>query len=129
MRSQIADALVYQTGGCARSFGVTIGKGQLPSFEHSFESTHDIGLETVSEPGLGDPGPPFQIVDQYVEFVAQIIFELVHVRGHDSGQQDPPEPGCRFGRQPQIAQRHPASGSDGPRMADLQLGQQHNRRR
>ena len=74
-------------------------------------------------------GAPFEVVDQDVELVAQVVVEPVDAAGHDPGQQDAAEAGRRLGRQPKVAERHPPGRRDGARVADLQLGQQHSRRR
>jgi hypothetical protein len=57
--------------------------------------TDAVGLEAMTEPGLGDPVAGLEVQGQAMEVVEQLGVEGGDVGGHDPAEQDAAEPGRR----------------------------------
>src|SRR4051794_36638344 len=84
-----------------------------------------VGLEPVPEPGLHDADAALDLGDQPVEVVPLLFLEVAHAGGHDACQEDRAEAGRRIGGQPELTEGEAPSWCNGPRVPDLQLGEQH----
>ena len=82
---------------------------------------HPIGLQPVTQAGLGDAVAGLELVGQAVEVVEQLRVEHGHVGGDHTPEQDAAEPGAGVTGRSRPPSATPSG--DGPQVEHLQLGQ------
>ncbi|GAC1535561.1 MAG: hypothetical protein NVS3B12_17640 [Acidimicrobiales bacterium] len=88
---------------------------------------HGVLLKSVPQARLDDPLAPFDVVEQQVKAVAEIIVEARRERAHQPGEQQSSSTRRRIGREVQLAQCDPPCGGNRSGVANLKLGQEHRR--
>jgi len=86
---------------------------------------HDVGLEAVAEPRLGEAAVALQVVDQTQEVDQQVVVDGLGVGGDQPAEEHPAGAGRRLGRQPVDTQGDAPGRDHGARVPYLELGQEH----
>ena len=79
----------------------------------------------VAKTGLGHAPALLQLQREAMEIVEEIGVELLDVAGHDATEEEPAKAGRGEHGEVEPSERNPPSGSDRPRVEDLDLGQDH----
>jgi hypothetical protein len=88
-----------------------------------------IDLETVTQTGLHDPLAVLDLFDEPRDVADQVDVDALDVTGDDRAEQQAAEPRGGIDRQARGSERHPPGGHGRARVEDLELRQQHDRRR
>src|SRR5439155_13229141 len=86
-----------------------------------------VELEPVTQPWLGDAPAGFEVGEEAVELLEEVLVELADVLGHDGTEQQTAEPGRRVEWQQLATERDASCRRDRAAVPDLELRQQHLR--
>jgi hypothetical protein len=84
-----------------------------------------VDLEPVPQAGLHDVFGALDLADQTMHIGMKILVDFEEMPRHDRAEENATEAGCGVGGQHQMSQRNTTSGGDGPRVPDLEFGEDH----